>query len=154
MKVSFAQLEEGRVKTGPLASGEGERKGVFVMTHTDGRVIHLLCDVGTTTQWEHVIIAAVQKTEEGQIVQAELDINTISFIKRLFWDDEETVMVILDDRCPSFDTHQPVHLLKSKRQTYLLPNPALFTPQAEPENVIAMPTPEPPAPEVESEPQS
>jgi len=142
MKTSFAHLEEGRLKTGPLATKEGERTGVFLIEDDSGVKTFLKADCGSMSGWESVHITSLQKTKEG-ITPILIDMISISAIKDMFWDQNETVVMFFSEDVDGVEKSPTVTLWKSKRQSYILPPKELFTPQEKPSNVIPLPTPSP-----------
>ncbi len=142
MKTSFAHLEGNRITTGPLASKEGERTGVFLIEDESGVKTFLKADCGSMSGWESISITSLKKSDEG-ITPMLIDLISVTTIKDMFWDKNETVVMFFSEDVHGLDKSPIVTLWKSKRQSYILPPKELFTPQEKPSNVVPLPTPSP-----------
>lgn len=121
MKKSFAHLEQGRIKDGPLASKEGDHFGAFCVSHKDGRVVYMIADDGKESGWEHVSVTCMRK-HRGKIVPQMPDWNLMCMVKDLFWDEEETIIQFHPPKSEYVNNHEMcLHLWKCIRQTYVLP---------------------------------
>jgi len=143
MKVSFAHIETARIIDGPLASKEGERTGAFVMgcKIPEGvSMVHMLTDSGATSGWERVTITEFVKKEGGKPEPVLPNIQTITAIKDMFWDKNESVVLYFHESLPDANQTPAVHLWKSKRQNYILPIMEVITSPL-PDNVIPLPEP-------------
>lgn len=144
MKVSFAHIEKARITDGPLSSQEGERTGAFVMGKKSGdqeSMVHMLVDSGSMSGWERVTITEYARDGENPPVPVMPHLQLITDIKEIFWGPEESVVMYFHESVPSAKETPAVHLWKSKRQNYILPQIELITPQNKPENVIQLPQP-------------
>ena len=134
MKASFAHLEVGRVKEGPLASKETERTGLFILNEnhpdkpksTDPNDIiastYMISDIGAETGWEHLVVQTMIKGQDEKFIPHIPSIEFITMCKRYFWDDSETVVMYFSDKIDSVQEIPVVHLWRSKRQEYVLPS--------------------------------
>lgn len=145
MKISFAHIEQARITDGPLASKEGERTGAFVMGKRtpEGHesMVHMLVDSGSMSGWERVTITEYMRDGDNPPVPIMPHLRLITDIKEMFWGPEESVVMYFHESVPSAKDTPAVHLWKSKRQNYILPQIELITPQNKPDNVIPLPQP-------------
>lgn len=85
MKFS-SELERWRLRTGPYGSPVGADFGAFFIPGPCGRDLKVIASPGDADEnipWEHVSVSLQNRCPNWP----EMD-----YIKRLFWDDEETVM--------------------------------------------------------------
>ena len=92
MKASWAHLDKYRVLTGAYASRPRERFGAFSL---GGLTILASCGE-PEIPWEHVSVSRQDRTPSW----AEMD-----RVKRLFWDDDETVMQLHVPRSKHVNLH-------------------------------------------------
>ena len=143
MKVSFAHIEKARITDGPLASTEGQRTGAFVMGRKipEGiSMVHMLSDHGATTGWERVTITEFMKPEGGNPEPVLPNLQTITDVKNMFWDKNESVVIYFHESIPDSNETPAIHLWKSKRQNYILPILEIIDAPL-PDNVIPLPEP-------------
>lgn len=110
------ELERWRFRSGPLASDPGNDFGAFFIPGPCGRNLQVIASSGdkeSGVHWEHVSVSAKKNTPAWK----EMD-----FIKRLFWDDEETVMQLHVPRSRWINNHETcLHLWRPTDQTIPLP---------------------------------
>jgi len=92
MKDDWTHLEKARIRQGPYASATGDRFGAFRLL---GLAI-LATSGDAEVPWEHVSVSRQDRAPTW----AEMD-----RVKRLFWDDTETVMQLHVPRSSHVNVH-------------------------------------------------
>lgn len=91
--------QEFRIKFGAYASMPGDDFGAFEVPGPCGRILRVIASPGDAHEgipWEHVSVSLPNRCPNWP----EMD-----FIKRLFWDDEETVMQLHPPRSKWISNH-------------------------------------------------
>lgn len=94
------ELNRWRIRDGHFASDWGDEFGAFRIPGPCGRDLFVIASSGdkaSAIHWEHVSVSARKHTPTWK----EMD-----FIKRLFWDDEETVMQLHVPRSRWINNHE------------------------------------------------
>jgi len=122
MKRSIANLEKYRITTGQLASEPSDGvNGAFMVPGPGGVLLGCIVSDGTRWEdcglpgkrWEHVSVSLQSRTPTWQ----EMD-----FVKRLFWDDRETVIQLHVPRQKHINLHDNcLHLWRPVGHTIPLP---------------------------------
>jgi hypothetical protein len=109
-------LEHWRFRDGPYASDPGNDFGAFRIPGPCGRDLTVIASSGdekSGVNWEHVSVS----TRKHAPTWVEMD-----FIKRLFFDDEETVMQLHVPRSRWINNHETcLHLWRPTDQAIPLP---------------------------------
>ena len=94
MKQIFThRLEDGRYRSGPMASPAGHPYGCFRVMGPSGRFLRIICACATDREaagWEHVSVSI--DTNNKTIKTHPPNWNEMNFVKDLFWEDDETVL--------------------------------------------------------------
>ena len=120
----FKVPKEYRLKTGSLGSDESYgNNGVFIIPLTNIKQIRCIASDGEG--WEHVSVSVSIK-ETIRIPKWE----EMSFIKRLFWDDEDCVIQFHPPQSEYVNCHPDVlHLWRECGVNYKTPNISLIGPK-------------------------
>ena len=115
-----------RVTTGKYSSPYGAPYGAFVIPKEAApcnRALNVIADDGTQTGWEHVSVSIDGKVKSRTPSWPEMD-----FVKRLFWDDRETVIQFHPAAAEKVDYAEVLHLWKIRGAHFQLPPQALVGP--------------------------
>lgn len=115
MKFS-ARVEEFRIIRGLMASAEGDPYGAFLIPGPHGRTLKVIASSGDAEagiEWEHVSVSVDKHTPTW---------GEMSFIKDLFWDEEETVMQLHPPKSRWINNHSGcLHLWRPLKAEIPLP---------------------------------
>lgn len=117
-----ARLEEGRVRSGPMASDETYGlTGCFLVQGPCGEKLALMA--GDGEGWEHVSVSTKRRTPNWE---------EMCFVKNLFWDEEETAMQLHPPKSVYVNCHPYcLHLWRPIGRSIPLPPPILVGPKTE-----------------------
>lgn len=120
MRHQFSEtLEAGRLRAGYFASGSGDRYGAFEVQGPCGARLAIIASDGSgdnliSAGWEHVSVSIKHRPPNWQ---------EMTFIKDLFWDDEETVIELHPPRSRWINNFSNcLHLWKPPYQVPLPPD--------------------------------
>lgn len=110
------RVEEFRIIKGFMATAEGEPYGAFRIPGPHGRTLLIIASSGDEqagVEWEHVSVSTEKHTPTW---------GEMSFIKDLFWDEEETVMQLHVPKSRWINNHDRcLHLWRPLKQQIPLP---------------------------------
>ena len=110
MKTNWQHIENARKTTGAMASKEGDDFGYFWMQRGRAEFGIMASSGDETIPWEHVSVKARDYRGECCPTHEEL-----SWIKELFWNDDECVVHYYPPKSEHINNHQFVlHLWKYK----------------------------------------
>lgn len=100
-----AKVEKFRIKSGPLGSRFAESGGAFLIPGPLAQPLTIIASSGSTeVPWEHVSVSTPRRCPNWI---------EMSFVKDLFWDEEETVLQIHPPRSQYVNKHEYcLHLWK------------------------------------------
>lgn len=91
MKADWSHLESNRLRNSNFGTNAGDTFGMFIFQKGRSQIRAMACDA-LETGWEHVSVSVKYQNEKGKITDRCPTWAEMHEIKRLFWDDEETVM--------------------------------------------------------------
>lgn len=109
-----AKLEEGRIKTGYFGSSPTDGPyGAFFVHGPCGCELKIVASGADETGWEHVSVSTQRRPPNWQ---------EMSFVKDLFWDDEECVMQLHPPKSQYVNNHPYcLHMWRPTRTDIPLP---------------------------------
>jgi hypothetical protein len=118
MRAAFPEkLERGRIANGYFASQFGEPFGAFFVQGPCGAELKIIAADGQDTAWEHVSVSTERRPPNWQ---------EMSFVKDLFWQDEECVVQFHPPKSTYINNHPHcLHLWKPTATVIPLPPPIL-----------------------------
>lgn len=113
MKKDSSQISRFRVRKGPMASqDEIGLCGMFHVPYGRG-IIQIVASDGTGCEWEHVSCLYRYLNQKNKFINRVPTWEEMSFVKALFWEEEETVIQFHPAKSEYVNCHPEVlHLWK------------------------------------------
>lgn len=111
MKLS-SEIERYRCKEKPFVSEEGQAVGLFYIPYKSHKLMVIICH-GGDTGWDHVSVSLKNRPPNW---------SEMCFVKKLFFDEEETVVQFHPKKSEYVNNHPHcLHLWRSTKAEHELP---------------------------------